>query len=129
MTPIPPPPAEPQEDSALQLIRDDEVFIRMTRAERFQHLTLIVCFVLLVFTGLPLLIWGPPYCSAVRWAQDNLGVAEVVDEQDPNKFAYSVKKLVTEPKYRSHLADNAFTQGNHYFAHHQITQKFYQSIT
>jgi cytochrome b subunit of formate dehydrogenase len=64
MTPNPP-SAEPgptvlrpesREDRAIQLIRDDEVFIRMTRAERFQHVTLIVCFVLLVVTGLPLLI-------------------------------------------------------------------------
>jgi len=80
-------------------------------------------------TGLPLLIWGPPYCSAVRWAKDHLGLAEVVDEQDANKFAYSVKKLVQEPEYRFHLANNALTQGNQYFAHQQITQKFYKSIT
>ena len=37
------------------LIRDDEVFIRMTLAERLQHAILISCFVLLVVTGLPLL--------------------------------------------------------------------------
>jgi formate dehydrogenase subunit gamma len=37
------------------IVKDDEIFIRMTLAERLQHVTLIVCFVLLVFTGLPLL--------------------------------------------------------------------------
>ncbi|MFN8005792.1 MAG: cytochrome b/b6 domain-containing protein [Terriglobia bacterium] len=37
------------------LIRDDEVFIRMNLAERLQHGFLILCFVLLVLTGLPLL--------------------------------------------------------------------------
>jgi cytochrome b subunit of formate dehydrogenase len=38
------------------LIPDDEVFVRMTRNERLQHFTLIICFVLLVLTGLPLLL-------------------------------------------------------------------------
>jgi cytochrome b subunit of formate dehydrogenase len=38
------------------LVHDDEVFIRMTRNERLQHATLIICFVLLVLTGLPLLL-------------------------------------------------------------------------
>ena len=37
------------------LIRDDEIFVRMTLAERLQHGVLISCFVLLVVTGLPLL--------------------------------------------------------------------------
>ena len=37
------------------IVRDDEVFIRMTLAERLQHVTLITCFLLLVLTGLPLL--------------------------------------------------------------------------
>jgi hypothetical protein len=31
--------------------------------------------------GLPLLIYGPPYCSAVRWATENAGVAEVVEAE------------------------------------------------
>jgi len=38
------------------LVREDEVFIRMPRNERLQHITLIICFVLLVLTGLPLLL-------------------------------------------------------------------------
>jgi len=37
------------------IVRDDEVFVRMTRNERLQHLVLIVCFVLLILTGLPLM--------------------------------------------------------------------------
>ncbi|HVN82947.1 MAG TPA: cytochrome b/b6 domain-containing protein [Terriglobia bacterium] len=38
-----------------QIVSDDEVFIRMTLAERLQHVTLITCFLVLVLTGLPLL--------------------------------------------------------------------------
>ncbi|HEU0005948.1 MAG TPA: cytochrome b/b6 domain-containing protein [Terriglobia bacterium] len=44
-----------QSESSL-LVRDDEVFIRMTPLERLQHIVLILCFVLLVLTGLPLLL-------------------------------------------------------------------------
>jgi cytochrome b subunit of formate dehydrogenase len=42
-------------NKAEAVIRDDEVFIRMTLVERLQHMTLILCFSLLVITGLPLL--------------------------------------------------------------------------
>ena len=38
-----------------ELIREDEVFVRMTLSERLQHLALIICFVILILTGLPLL--------------------------------------------------------------------------
>lgn len=37
------------------IVKDDEVFIRMTLVERAQHVALITCFFLLVVTGLPLL--------------------------------------------------------------------------
>ena len=48
---------EPSRDEAepITLISDDEVFVRMTLSERLQHLALIICFVILVVTGLPLL--------------------------------------------------------------------------
>ena len=50
-------PVRPAEQPTIAglLIRDDELFIRMTLAERLQHAILISCFVLLVLTGLPLL--------------------------------------------------------------------------
>lgn len=39
------------------LIRDDEIFERMTLGERMQHGILVVCFLTLVVTGLPLLFY------------------------------------------------------------------------
>jgi cytochrome b subunit of formate dehydrogenase len=41
--------------SASPFIRDEEVFVRMTFPERLQHFALILSFVLLIVTGLPLL--------------------------------------------------------------------------
>jgi cytochrome b subunit of formate dehydrogenase len=47
------------------LIRDDEVFLRMNRTERLQHILLIVSFSLLVLTGLPLMFSEWPFVKAV----------------------------------------------------------------
>ena len=47
------------------LIRDDEVFLRMNRTERVQHILLIVSFSLLVLTGLPLMFSEVPFVKAV----------------------------------------------------------------
>jgi cytochrome b subunit of formate dehydrogenase len=38
------------------LIGDDEEFLRMNRAERFQHILLIATFTILILTGLPLIL-------------------------------------------------------------------------
>lgn len=38
------------------LIRDEEVFLRMNRSERIQHFLLIITFVVLILTGLPLVL-------------------------------------------------------------------------
>ncbi len=38
-----------------ELIRDDEVFLRMSLSERIQHILLVVSFTLLILTGLPLI--------------------------------------------------------------------------
>ena len=46
-------------------IRDDEVFLRMNRVERLQHIALIISFSLLVLTGLPLMFSEIPFIKAV----------------------------------------------------------------
>jgi Cytochrome b(N-terminal)/b6/petB. len=43
--------------TAPDLIRDDEVFLRMNLAERVQHVLLIVTFSTLILTGLPLIFY------------------------------------------------------------------------
>ncbi len=47
------------------LIRDDEVFIRMTFPERALHLLLLASFTVLILTGLPLLIVKPAALKSV----------------------------------------------------------------
>lgn len=77
--------------------------------------------------GLPLLIWGPPYCSAVRWVKHNPGVAIVVEQPEIEYLSRAVEAL-NEPTDRSHLASLAMLKGKQYFSHEQSIQKFYGAI-
>lgn len=47
------------------LVRDDEIFLRMNRVERLQHILLITSFSLLVLTGLPLMFYEMRFFKAV----------------------------------------------------------------
>jgi len=79
--------------------------------------------------GLPLLIWGPPYCSAVRWARENPGVAEVVTKFDKEELTKAIKHLSQDLDYRYKLAEVALQKGREFFSHSTAINKFYKSIT
>ena len=76
-------------------------------------------------TGLPLLIYGPPYCSAVRWAQDNAGVAEVVAVEEQAPLAAAVQRL-TDVNTRERLGQRAIEVGRRFFSH-DAAQDIFQS--
>ena len=78
-------------------------------------------------TGVPLLIYGPSYCSAVAWARENPGVAEVV-EAEPDLSA-AIKRLATNPDHRLALGKRALETGREYFSHACIQQRFHQSLS
>jgi glycosyltransferase involved in cell wall biosynthesis len=66
--------------------------------------------------GLPLLICGPAECSAVRWAEANPGVAEVVTSDDPAELRPAVERLCHDRDHRARLARAAAAVGNRDFA-------------
>ena len=66
--------------------------------------------------GLPLLICGPPYCSAVRWAHDNPGVAEVVASDDAAALAAAIERLSRDSRHRVRLALKAQEIGSRDFS-------------
>ena len=78
-------------------------------------------------TGVPLLIYGPSYCSAVAWARENPGVAEVV-ESEPD-LAGAIIRLAKDPDHRVSLGIHALTTGREYFAHARVQQIFYESLS
>jgi Glycosyltransferase Family 4 len=77
--------------------------------------------------GLPILIYGPSYCSAVRWANENHGVAEVVSEEDPNRVLLALERLLS-PEYRFLLAQNAVDKGDLFFSHTQSQVQFLSQL-
>jgi glycosyltransferase involved in cell wall biosynthesis len=79
-------------------------------------------------SGLPLLICGPSYCSAVLWALDNPGVAEVVTDASQNSLTRAVEQLVNNPNHRFQIATEALKKGRKYFSHPVIIEQFYRSI-
>ena len=78
-------------------------------------------------TGLPLLIYGPTYCSAVIWARENPGVAEVVESEADlgnavNLLAHNSDRCIA-------LGKRALAAGHEYFTHDRAQQLFHQSLS
>jgi glycosyltransferase involved in cell wall biosynthesis len=78
-------------------------------------------------TGLPLLIYGPGYCSAVAWARDNEGVAEVVESEPDLKNA--IERLANNPTHRQSLGQRALDIGRKYFSYDQVQQTFIRALS
>ena len=77
-------------------------------------------------TGLPLLIYGPTYCSAVVWARENSGVAEVVETEAD--LSDAVARLAHDPDTRVALGKRALAVGREYFTHNRVQQIFQNAI-
>ena len=77
--------------------------------------------------GLPLVIDGPEYCTAVRWARDNPGVAEVVTDQTADALADPVARL-QDPAHRLRLAKAAIHRGAQYFAPERAIYTLYSKL-
>jgi glycosyltransferase involved in cell wall biosynthesis len=78
-------------------------------------------------TGVPLLIYGPSYCSAVAWARENPGVAEVVESE--HDLTNAINNLAANPDHRLALGKRALDAGREYFTHARVEQIFYQSLS
>ena len=77
-------------------------------------------------TGLPLLIYGPGYCSAVAWARANPGVAAVVD--DEKELDATLLRLANDPAWRIALGRRALRVGRDYFSHQRAQDVFHRAL-
>lgn len=66
-------------------------------------------------TGLPLLIYGPAYSSAVRWARAEGDVAAIVDEQGVEPLRKAIDVLRQDLARRTQLAKAAVAAGHRCF--------------
>ena len=78
-------------------------------------------------TGLPLLICGPEYCSAVRWAQQYQPVAEVVTSESSDALARALDHLAS-PEHRKMLANRALEVGEKLFSHASAERVFFAAL-
>lgn len=77
--------------------------------------------------GLPLLIYGPAYCSAVKWARENPGSAEIVEAEGQSLLTEAIKRLVHVPT-RLTLGERALAVGKKYFAHGVAQEMFLNAL-
>ncbi|MEQ2005883.1 MAG: glycosyltransferase [Limisphaerales bacterium] len=78
--------------------------------------------------GLPLLIHGPEYCSAMRWAREHPGVAELVDAEDDRRLSLAIRRLADDPAHRMSLGARALEVGRRCFAHSVAIEQFHQAL-
>lgn len=78
--------------------------------------------------GLPLLIYGPEYCSAIRWARENPGVSEVVTTEGDADLANAVHRLASSPSYRVLLGMRALEAGRRHFSPNLVRDVFNQAL-
>ena len=67
--------------------------------------------------GVPLLIYGPDYCSAVRWANDHKGAAATVAGEGEAGLLAALERMRSDAAYRLELARTAIAVGETYFSH------------
>jgi glycosyltransferase involved in cell wall biosynthesis len=78
-------------------------------------------------TALPLIIYGPNYCSAVAWARENEGVAVIV-ESEPDLYN-AINLLANNPDKRIALGKRALSVGREYFTHDRVQEQFFKALS
>jgi hypothetical protein len=79
--------------------------------------------------GLPLLIYGPPYCSAAAWARANTGLGEVVTTDEGEGLNHALERLARDPVRRVEMGRRALEVGRHYFAPEAVQQIFDRALS
>jgi hypothetical protein len=76
----------------------------------------------------PLLICGPEYCSAVRWALLNHQVAEIVTSESVADLEACLKRFQST-QHRQNLVKAAAVVGDRDFSHHRVQEVFHAALT
>jgi glycosyltransferase involved in cell wall biosynthesis len=78
--------------------------------------------------GLPIIIRGPKYCSAVRWANENPGVADIVCSDDETALYDAIGRLANDSIRRMKIGQKALDSGRTYFAADIAGQVFQRAL-
>jgi glycosyltransferase involved in cell wall biosynthesis len=77
--------------------------------------------------GLPLLIWGPSYSSAARWAFENPGAAELVTDPNPASLHGPLRRLA-DPVQADRCATAAVAAGMRDFDPQVVRGSFWTAL-
>ena len=78
-------------------------------------------------TGLPLLIWGPGECSAVRWAQLHAPVAEVVTSKEVGEIDAALQRL-EQAQHRERLGRASAELGERLFGYRACVETLFRAL-
>jgi hypothetical protein len=126
-----PEPVVPYQQLIKRLREEADVLVAPMSFDHRLELDMKLCFPskLADYTavGLPLLVWGPRYCSAVDWATRNPGIGEVVtDEGEPDLERAVIRLENQEGRRKAALA--AAEAGRQCFSHSAVFQAFCAAI-
>ena len=79
--------------------------------------------------GLPLVIVGAPESSAVKWACENPGVAEIINSEDEAPLFNALDRIKSNPAHAHRLATEAMRVGEAMFRHSVVTEVFHCALT
>jgi hypothetical protein len=79
-------------------------------------------------TGVPVLIYGPLYSSAVRWGQENPDAAVIVGKDSPTELRAAVKRILSDGVMRHRLGTNAGDTGRKFFSHEVVERQFFRHL-
>jgi glycosyltransferase involved in cell wall biosynthesis len=77
--------------------------------------------------GLPVLIWGPDYCSAVRWAREHPGFAEVVETGKEEAVIEAIRKLADATR-RQQMGKCSLSLARDFFTHEHTFGLFLKAL-
>lgn len=78
--------------------------------------------------GLPLLVWGPEYCSAVRWVRENPDSGLAVTSPLPEAMREALTRLSADALLREGLARGASAAGSRDFDFESVRCEFLRAI-
>jgi hypothetical protein len=78
-------------------------------------------------TGLPILVWGPEDCSAVRWARLQAPVAEVVTSKEVGEIDAALQRL-EQAQYRERLGRASAKLGEKLFAYRSCVEILFRAL-
>jgi glycosyltransferase involved in cell wall biosynthesis len=77
--------------------------------------------------GKPLVIWGPSYCSAIKWGKEGAR-ALCVEDPDPLAVVAAVERLRSSPAEYERLSARARHAANTEFFPELLQQKFVSAL-